>query len=103
MKFASLLPRFRVSDLTPYCWSEFWGALHRGNTANVYLAFDCVFERSSHSMNPVESTRSPGGQARRAFLPVTGTCPSTALTRLRTGLGTYPPKNTTDNCSAGLT
>jgi len=38
MKFASLLPRFRVSDLTPYRWSEFWGALHRGNTANVYWA-----------------------------------------------------------------
>jgi hypothetical protein len=42
-QFASLLPRFRVSDLTPYCWSEFWGALHRGNNANVYLGFDCVF------------------------------------------------------------
>ncbi len=26
-------------------------------------------------MNPVESIRSPGGQARCAFLPVTGTCP----------------------------
>src|SRR6266566_7615326 len=43
-------------------------------------------------MNPVESIRSPGGQARCAFLPVTGTCPSTLYQELKVSertAGTY--------------